>query len=345
MRPRSRKPMLHRLVAAAALFSCVLTPVTGGADAYVTSAVDPASATVTLGDPVRYNLTISHSADLRPDRVSLSEFDVDVDVTQLAAAPPLAGGDGLAQTVLSWELRFFELGDHTIPEMEIALVSAAGERETLRSNPVAVSVGSVREEVTDSDELFDIKPPVVIPGGVPLWLAVVVLTLAVAIAVALLHWLLQKRKRAGGETAIDPPVPVDYIVEFKKIARMGLVERQAFLVYYTMLSETLRRFLEDRVGVDAMERTTEEVAQVLRQSPVDSVQADRVQEFLSQADLVKFACAEPVAEQALRAPEIGQQIVRDVEARLAAERERAAARERAMAEEAVKSGAPAGVAE
>ena len=81
MRPRSRKPMLHRLVAAAALFSCVLTPVTGGADAYVTSAVDPASATVTLGDPVRYNLTISHSADLRPDRVSLSEFDVDVDVT------------------------------------------------------------------------------------------------------------------------------------------------------------------------------------------------------------------------------------------------------------------------
>ena len=181
----------------------------------------------------------------------------------------------------------------------------------------------------------------------PLWL------IGLVSLPVVLYWHFLERKRVGGEAALNPPVPVDYIVEFKKIARMGLVERQAFLVYYTMLSETLRRFLEDRLGGDAMEKTTEEVADVFRQSSVDSVQADRVLEFLLQADLVKFACAEPVTEQALRAPEMGQQIVRDVEAGLAAERERVAAREQAMAEETVKSktgsmetsGAPTGVGE
>ena len=94
-------------------------------------------------------------------------------------------------------------------------------------------------------------------------MAAVVLVLTVAILIALLLWILRRRKRPG-ETATVPPKPTDYIVEFKKIARMGLVERQAFLVYYTLLAETLRRFLEERVGVDAMERTTEEIAKARR---------------------------------------------------------------------------------
>ena len=76
-----------------------------------------------------------------------------------------------------------------------------------------------------------------------------------------------------------------------------------------------------------MERTTEEIAKALQDSIVDSAQAGCILEFLSQADLVKFACAEPVAEHAKRAPEIGQEIVRAVEVLVAAAQEEAAVRE------------------
>ncbi len=334
MRPRFRKPMLYRmlhgLVAAVTLISGVLTPASAGdSEPSVISSVDlPPSTTVTLGDPVLFRLTLRYQADQRPDRVSPPAFDVDVEVTELAPTPARAMDDGFFQTVLSWELRFFELGDHQIPPMEVMLVSGSGVAESLRSAPVEITIGSVRENA-DSEELLDIKPPVVIPGGVPLWLAVVALTLLLAILVALLRWLLGRRRRSSGADLI-PPKPTDYIVEFKRIARMGLVERGAFLVYYTLLSETLRRYLEDRVGVDAMERTTEEVAEVLQDSIVDSSQTGRVLEFLSQADLVKFACAEPIAEDARNAPGTGQQIVHAVDALLATEQEEIAARQRAL---------------
>lgn len=323
--------MLHRLVAAITLISGVLTSVSaGGSESSVISAVDPPPSTaITLGDPVLFRLTLRYLADQRPDRVSPPAFDVDVEVTELVPTPARTMDDGFFEAVLSWELRFFELGTHQIPPMEVMLVSGSGEHESLRSAPLEITVGSVRENA-DSEELLDIKPPIVIPGGVPLWLAVVAFTLIFAILVALLRWLLGRR-RGSSEAALIPPKPTDYIVEFKRIARMGLIERGAFLVYYTLLSETLRRFLEERVGVEAMERTTEEVAEALQgDSIVDSAQAGRIREFLSQADLVKFACAEPKAEAARHAPETGQQIVQAVEVLLAAEREEVAARERAL---------------
>lgn len=321
MRLRFRKPMLHRMVAAVTFISGVLTPACADASqSSVVATLDPpSSTTVTLGDPVLFSLTLRYQADQRPDRVSPPAFEVDVDVTELASTA-CALDDGYFETVLSWELRFFELGDHQIPPMEVVLVSGSGGQESLRSAAVEITVASVRENA-DSEELVDIKPPVFIPGGVPLWLAVVACTLMLAILIALLRWLLGRRHRSG-EAALVPPKPIDYIVEFKRIARMGLVERGAYIVYYTLLSETLRRYLEDRVGVDAMERTTEEVVEVLEEnSSVDSGQTGRILEFLSQADLVKFACAEPMAEDALNAPEIGQQIVHSVEALLAAEQE------------------------
>jgi hypothetical protein len=323
--------MLHRMVAAVTFISGVLTPASADpSQSSVVAALDPfPSTSVTLGDPVLFSLTLRHQADQRPDRVSPPAFEVDVDVTELASAPGRPLDDGFFETVLSWELRFFELGDHQIPPMEVVLVSGSGGQESLRSAPVEITVASVREDA-DSEELVDIKPPVFIPGGVPLWLAVVACTLMLAILVALLRWLLGRRHRSG-EAALVPPKPTDYIVEFKRIARMGLVERGAYIVYYTLLSQTLRRYLEDRVGVDAMERTTEEVAEVLEEtSAVDSAQTGRVLEFLSQADLVKFACAEPIAEDARHAPETGQQIVHAVDALLAAEQEQIAARQRAL---------------
>ena len=323
MRSDHRKLMLQRLVAATALLCAVLAP----ADARdfkssVVSAVD--SSTVTLGDPILFSLTLSYQSDQRPDLVSPPAFDVDVDVTQLAASAVRTAEAGTLELVLNWELRFFELGDHQIAPMVVTLVSASGETESLQSAPLAVSVISVREEA-DGELLKDIKPPVVIPGGLPLWMVVVALTVAMAILIATLRWVFGRRRRAT-EAALRSPKPTDYILEFKRIARMGLVERKAFLIYYTLLSETLRRFLEDRVGVDAMERTTEEITDALQSTTVDPLQARQIGDFLFQADLVKFACAEPVAEQAVDAPEIGQRIVRAVE-EAAIQKAEAAARE------------------
>jgi hypothetical protein len=300
----------------------LLTTASARDPASITAAVD--SSFVTLGDPVLFSLTMRYQSDQRPDLVSPPTIvDVDVVVTPLAPIGPGGDVDGFFEQVLSWELRFFELGDHQIPPVKVTLVSDSGATQTLQSAAVAVHVVSVRA-VTDAELLEDIKPPVAIPGGVPLWIAVVAGALALIIALALVRWVLNRRQRSH-EIAVRPQKPTDYVVEFKKIARMGLVERKAFLVYYTLLSETLRRFLEDKVGIEAMERTTEEVVNALRHLSVDPINSRRIEDFLALADLVKFACVEPVVDQALRAPLLGEEIVRGVESALAHKEETAIA--------------------
>ena len=290
----------------------VATPARSNPVPAVTATVD--SATVTLGDPVRYGLTVRHRTDQLPKVPSSLSLTADASVAQLAPLGPRAVNGGL-ETVISWEVRFFELGEHEISPSTVVLTSAAGDTTSVQSRPVTVIVASVREE-TDQ-ELRDIKPPVTIPGGVPLWLVAVAAAVALAGLIALLRWLLGRRKGTEVEAA-RARIPTDYVVEFKKIARMGLLERRAFLIYYTLLSQTLRRFLEEKVGVEAMERTSEEVADALEDVRVDPVQALRINEFLAQADLVKFACAVPAVEQARQAPGTGQEIVRAVEAALGA---------------------------
>ena len=325
MRPLSpmqhRLPLAQRLMVAIVLVCGLLTTASARDSASITAAVD--SSSVTLGDPVLFSLTMRYQSDQRPDLVSPPAIDVDVVITPLEPIGPGADVDGFFEQVLSWELRFFELGDHQISPVKVTLVADSGATQTLQSAAVAVRVGSVRA-VADAELLEDIKPPVAISGGVPLWLAVVAGVLSLIIVLALVRWVLNRRQRSH-EIAVRPQKPIDYVVEFKKIARMGLVERKAFLVYYTLLSETLRRFLEDKVGIEAMERTTEEVVDALRHLSVDPINSRRIEDFLALADLVKFACAEPVVDQALRAPLLGEEIVRGVESALVHKEETAIA--------------------
>lgn len=58
--------------------------------------------------------------------------------------------------------------------------------------------------------------------------------------------------------------------------------------YYTRLTETLRRYIEERFGFMAMEMTTSEIIDHLSQAG-DSVMIEELRELFQTADLVKFA--------------------------------------------------------
>ena len=119
-----------------------------------------------------------------------------------------------------------------------------------------------------------------------------------------------------GEFSIrtGPPCGPEGQREFARIADMRLLERGATKLHYTRLADVMWRFLEDRIGIDALDRTTGEIAEDLRLADsVDMETTLRIVEFLEAADLVKFARAEPPAEVARRVPDDGAGIVGDIE--------------------------------
>ena len=100
-------------------------------------------------------------------------------------------------------------------------------------------------------------------------------------------WLWRRRTRTP--EPMPPPEPIDYAAEFARIAESGLLERGEFKTYYSLLSENLRRFLEESVEIEAMEQTTAELADALQEAEVDTALRQQIIDYLGAADLVKFA--------------------------------------------------------
>lgn len=274
------------------------------------------TAQVRVGDPLHLELRLRYDQGTEPLVPALPSLLPDFSVRPETPGPPVGRGGGMEE-VRRYELRLFKPGTHQIPPLEIGFVQ--GDTLRLSTPPLQIEVLKVRQE--GDEELRDIKGPVELGGRMPAW-AWGLLGGLVALALAgWVYWWLERRQRP----ALPPPSPPpkDYLAEFARIAAMGLLERGGTKVYYSLLAETLRRFLEDRLGIEAMERTTAEISQALSASRCEAALAAQIERFLSAADLVKFARFTPAEGEARQAPEAGKAIVRRALA-LKAEEEEAA---------------------
>jgi hypothetical protein len=140
-----------------------------------------------------------------------------------------------------------------------------------------------------TNDIRDIKPPVDIPSGWE-WLWWTLGTLAVAaLLFALWKWW-QKRR---SQIPFVPLAPAH-------VRAKAMLEKALALIthpkpFCTLVSDTVRTYLEARFDFHAPERTTEEFLHELRGTDLLSAeQKEKLGEFLGCCDLVKFAKYEPV---------------------------------------------------
>jgi len=273
---------------------------------------------VHIGDPIRLSLRIDH---LQPQQQPLFPGDLDEQLPDHMRArrlpePAQTGG------VAAYDLRLFEVGSQTVPSLQIRIVDGS-DTLALETPPVDIEVLAIRAE--GEQDLRLIKPPWTIAGGIPVWIVAILGTLGILI----LSWI--AHRVIGGRAAVVQPrvtAPTDYRREFLRIEGMGLLERGAVKLYYTHLSDVLRRFLEERLGVDALERTTQEIAVDLQfHQLLDEKLCQKILEFLQAADLVKFARADPAMAQAKAMPATGLEIVDAVTTSLESAHEQEASEE------------------
>ncbi|MDE3066937.1 MAG: DUF4381 family protein [Verrucomicrobiota bacterium] len=139
-----------------------------------------------------------------------------------------------------------------------------------------------------ANDIRDIKPPVAIPN-VWAWVWWTLAALAI-LAIFFLVWRWWRKRRS--QIPIVPPVPAHVR------ARQALAEALGFLgqpkPFCTLVSDTVRRYLEERFDFRAPERTTEEFLLELQGTDLlTAEQREWLGKFLESCDLVKFAKYEP----------------------------------------------------
>ncbi|MDD4857832.1 MAG: hypothetical protein PHD74_06970 [Candidatus Krumholzibacteria bacterium] len=228
-----------------------------------------------------------YSAELPKFGDKLSEFGiVDYRNYQNELAP-----DGSVVTKRLYELEPFLSGEYKIPPMEIAFYQEGDStRHTLESDTIIVNVTSLLPKDKASLNINDVAPPAKFPFG---WrnILIVVGCVAGAAAAFLIFW---KRRRI--KEKIVPKLPAHEIAYRKLEALLArkLVEQKLYREFTAEVSDILRAYIEDRFGLKAPERTTEEfLVEVSPALPVDAQKKDILRSFLVHCDLVKFAALEP----------------------------------------------------
>ena len=139
--------------------------------------------------------------------------------------------------------------------------------------------------------LRDIKPPMEIPTGWEWlwWIAGGLFVLALLLGlVALVIILILRNRRAK----MPPRIPAH--VRAKQSLEDALKLMSQPKPFATVVSDTLRWYLEERFDFHAPERTTEEFLHELQTTPLlDATQKQSLGNFLQGCDLVKFAQYEP----------------------------------------------------
>jgi hypothetical protein len=122
-----------------------------------------------------------------------------------------------------------------------------------------------------------------------------------------------KRRQARlALAAVDNRLPHEIALDdLARIRQLGLLEEGRVKEHYTLVSDTIRIYIERAYGVPMLERTTGEIRSSLRQSNLSQKNTRQVIVFLEESDVVKFSEFAPDRTSAHALIAQGRQIVEE----------------------------------
>lgn len=191
--------------------------------------------------------------------------------------------------IKKYKLIHFDSGAYTIPKQKIKINNFDFETE-----PVEVFISGVEVD-TLKQPMYGIKPIIDVEKNYDdlfnkfLWIFIAAIILIVI-------FIFRKKLKPKVKEVKKIVKPFDKALEdLKDLEKMTLNEQREYKIYYTKLTQIVRRYLEEEAKVSALESTSNELLIKLKQLkkdgtiPIDDYIIDNLKIVLEKADLVKFA--------------------------------------------------------
>ncbi len=239
-----------------------------------------------VGEPIVYTLEVSAEPGAAVVFPAAGDGRIgDLEINRVAEE---TGEDGTRR--MRFLLQGFETGDFTLPGPEVTVRSEDGEETVLAGPELEIEIVSVLGPDEEDADIRELKDPIGLPRSYR-WILYLAAAAAVLAAGAFLLYRKFFRREPAGPPP-PPPRPAGEIAleELERIRQADLPGRGLVKEYYSRVSDTVRRYLENRFALRAPERTTEEFLQEMATtSHLTGDQQELVASFLSESDLVKFA--------------------------------------------------------
>lgn len=254
------------------------------------------SAAILIGEQTKLHLTVTADKD-RPVQLLLPADTLMRGVEVLDISRPDSSLIENDRLVIKQDLLItsFDSSLYLLPPLKVI-----DGPDTISSNQVALKVSTIPVNADKPDEFNDIKavwkPPFVWADYYPIIYGVL---LGLFLLCVIIYIIKRLRDRKSLLPFAEPEVPKlppyeQAIKELDELKGQKLWQQGLNKEYYTSLTETLRRYIDERFGVNAMELTSTEILDLLRGVPEVKSVYDKLQQILQLADFVKFAKIHPL---------------------------------------------------
>ncbi len=277
----------------------------------VTTRVEP--ETVSIGTPFRYYVRVESTGDAEVVMPLLVERIGDFMIRDFGSTEPAADAAGSVTVTERWyELIGYTPGVQSVDGGSISYRVAGGELEQLEVPDAVVTIASLLDGLDETAaataDIRDIHGPVRVPEPArPWWLLAVGAALAALVTWAIWRW--SSRRRAVAAVFARPAHEIA-LEALAALHAARLLSDGRHAEFYVRLSGIVRAYVEGRFRMRAPEMTTEEFLQAAQSNrELPAADRSRLNEFLREADLVKFARHVPTVEQGERAFEAARDFV------------------------------------
>lgn len=258
--------------------------------------------TIMIGDS--FSLTMEIEKDLVQE-IQIPEFEDNRLTPEIEITAPMqldtVFRDGRKMKLrLTFPLTTFQAGDHKLSPLPV-ISGQTNVMDTIVQGDTLRLYVKTFEIDTATMQIVDIKRPIDTPlifSEIRNYIVLGILALSLILIGLFLYkkygYKLRKGAKLLRKTLIPPHIKaIDSLHELdsKKLWQSGKYKE-----YYSMLTDILRTYAQERWGILAMEMTTPEIMEALKNN-----NADRIKELLTTADLVKFAKYSPPLDECIDA--------------------------------------------
>jgi hypothetical protein len=185
-------------------------------------------------------------------------------------------------------------GDISTPAFGFYWYDSSGKPNQITTPQRIVHVKSLLPADTAGIDIKDIIGPKSLTVR---WWPYALGALIILALIAVWYFLFRKKLSKMEIPAAPPEPPFDKAIrELAILKEADLPGKGKIKQFYIELSDILRRYIEGRFDIKAVEATTYELKRLLKHPELTKDQSQLILEFLSRCDLVKFAKYQPSTE-------------------------------------------------
>ncbi|HWY38896.1 MAG TPA: hypothetical protein VNY73_10075, partial [Bacteroidia bacterium] len=167
----------------------------------------------------------------------------------------------------------------------------------IETQPFLLEVFTVPVDTAEAS-IRDIKAPLDEPFDWHEYLPYIYWSVAALLVIIIIIFLIVKFAKKKPDTIVPPrpkePPHITALQNLENVRNRKLWQEGKYKEYHTLISDTLRMYIEGRYGVAAMELTSDEIFKVMKSQVIDPVSMEKLRQVLILADYVKFAKVVPI---------------------------------------------------